>query len=194
MNITAIIILSALLAAMLLTINAQNVFANTAGIEGVPNIQHHSDTNTIPKSFEKKIEHPNKCQTQDGFSPVEKCGGGNKHHDRTVSHTLVQPTQLVQPIVQNTTVASCDNNENTTGQATDFFRGNCEVTVLFESPNSIQLQVQDKAKLLQLLEGQNSNPSDAYLQVQGFELTYHWYEISKTDDGSYTTIVLAPLR
>jgi hypothetical protein len=75
-----------------------------------------------------------------------------------------------------------DTHTNTTGPVTDYFsnRFGCEVKVLYESPTTVQLQAQDLY--------------DAYGIVHGYEITFHWYEISKTDDGYYTTVVLAPLR
>ena len=74
------------------------------------------------------------------------------------------------------------NNTTTAGQFTNFFNniGGCPVKVLFESPNSVQLQYSD------------GNGYDGY--VTQLETAYHWYEINHQDDGTTTTIVLAPLR
>jgi hypothetical protein len=74
------------------------------------------------------------------------------------------------------------NNTSTNGPFTNFFNGinGCPVKVLFESPNSVQLQYDD------MMGGGG--------YITQLESGYHWYEISHQDDGSTTTIVLAPLR
>ena len=83
--------------------------------------------------------------------------------------------------VQNVMADVC--NTTTTGPFTDFFNkiGGCPVKVLFESPNSVQLQYDDMAGL------------GAGFITQ-LETAWHWYVISHQDDGNTTTIVLAPLR
>jgi len=58
------------------------------------------------------------------------------------------------------------------------------VHVLFESPNSVQLQWSDEM-------GSSLNGG---VYVTALESAWHWYEVSHQDDGINTTVVLAPLK